>query len=97
MRTREKTEKVCVTIPSKLVKEIRSIVIKGEISSFFTEALEFHLAHHKQQIALEQGFGAWKDENHPDLVTPEDTLNYVNALREVDNRRFAEQQDDNAK
>jgi hypothetical protein len=60
---------------------------QGEISSFFTEALEHYLAYRKQTIALEKGFGAWKDKSHPDLATPEDSTAYVRAVREADQER----------
>ncbi|MBI4302925.1 MAG: hypothetical protein HY665_01100 [Chloroflexi bacterium] len=88
MGRRGKTEKVSVTLPRELAVEIRSIVSQGEVSSFFTEALEHYLAYRKQKIALEKGFGAWKDESHPDLATPQDTTAYVHSLREADKKRL---------
>ena len=86
MSRRGKTEKVSVTLPKELAGEIRSIVSKGEVSSFFTEALEHYLAYHKQKIALDKGFGAWKDESHPDLNTPQDSTAYVHSIREADRK-----------
>ena len=83
-----KTEKMSVTLPKELAGEIRSIASRGEISSFFTEALEHYLAYCKQKIALEKGFGAWKNEGHPDLATPEDSTAYVRAIREADRERL---------
>ncbi len=84
-----KTEKVSVTLPKELVSEIRSIASQGEVSSFFTEALEHYLAYRKQKIALEKGFGAWKNESHPDLATPEDSTAYVRSIREADSERLS--------
>ena len=84
MGRRGKTEKVSVTLPRELAGEIRSIVSQGEVSSFFTEALEHYLAYRKQRVALEKGFGAWKDKSHPDLTTPEDSTAYVRSIREAD-------------
>ena len=88
MVRRGKTEKVSVTLPRELAGEIRSIVSQGEVSSFFTEALEHYLAYHKQKASLEQGFGAWKDESHPDLTTPQDSTAYVHSIRESDTKRL---------
>ena len=88
MGKRGKTEKMSVTLPKELAGEIRSIVSQGEISSFFTEALAHYLAYRKQKIALEKGFGAWKNESHPDLGTPEDSTAYVRAVREQDEERL---------
>jgi hypothetical protein len=87
MGRRGKTEKMSVTLPRELASEIRSIASQGEVSSFFTEALEHYIAYCKQKIALEKGFGAWKDETHPDLATPEDSNAYVRAIREADLKR----------
>ena len=84
-----KTEKVSVTLPKELVGEIRSIASQGEVSSFFTEALEHYLAYPKQKIALENGFGAWKNESHPELATPEDSTAYVRSIREADSERLS--------
>jgi len=85
---RGKTEKVSVTLPKELAGEIRSVVSQGEVSSFFTEALEHYLAYRKQKVALEKGLGAWKNESHPDLVTPEDSTAYVRSIREADRERL---------
>jgi len=88
MGGKAKTEKMSVTLPKELAGEIRSIVSQGEISSFFTEALKHYIAYRKQKIALEEGFGAWKNESHPDLATPEDSTAYVRAVREADSERL---------
>ena len=88
MNKRGKTEKISVTLPRELAGEIRSIVSPGEVSYFFTEALGYYLAYRKQKIALEKGFGAWKDENHPDLATPGNTTSYIHRLRETDKKRL---------
>ena len=88
MGRRGKTEKVSVTLPRELAGEIRSIVSHGEVSSFFTEALEHYLAYRKQKIALEKGFGAWRDKSHADLATPEDSTAYVQSVRGADRNRL---------
>jgi len=87
MGGKAKTEKMSVTLPKELAGEIRSIASRGEISSLFTEALQHYLAYRKQKIAWEKGFGAWKNESHPDLATPEDSTAYVRAIREADRER----------
>ena len=89
MNRRGKTEKISVTLPREVIEEIRAIVSQGEVSSFFTEALEHYLAYRRQKVALEKGFGAWKNKNHPDLATAEDSTAYVRALREADKERLA--------
>lgn len=83
-----KTEKISVTLPRELAGEIRSIASRGEVSSFFTEALEHYLAYRKQKTALEKGFGAWKEQAHPDLAKPEDSTAYVRAIRQAGRQRL---------
>lgn len=87
METRGKTEKVSVTLPGELAREIRSVASPGEVSSFVAEALEHYLAYRRQKVALEKGFGAWKDVSHPDLATPQDSSAYVREIRETDTGR----------
>ena len=87
MGGKARTEKMSVTLPKELAGEIRTIASHGEISSFFTDALEHYIAYRKQTIALEKGFGAWKDKSHPDLATPKDSTAYVRAIREADRER----------
>ena len=97
MSGREKTEKISVTIPRSLTMEIRSMVPLGEISSFFTEALEHYIAYRKQKIALARGFGAWKSAAHPDLAAPEDSTAYVRAIRAADRKRLTRLDDAHGK
>ncbi|MBI2849434.1 MAG: hypothetical protein HYX80_00140 [Chloroflexi bacterium] len=40
----------------------------------------------KQKIAMEKGFGAWKDEDPPELATPEDSSAFVRAIRDAGER-----------
>ena len=89
MVRRGKTEKVSVTLPKELAGEIRALVSRGEVSSFFAEALQHYLAYRRQKVALEKGFGAWRNENHPDLTTPEDSVTYVRSIRAADTERLA--------
>jgi metal-responsive CopG/Arc/MetJ family transcriptional regulator len=89
MGGKARTEKMSVTLPKDLAGEIRSITPRGEISSLFTEALEHYIAYRKQKIAMEKGFGAWKNASHPDLATPEESTAYVRAIRNADSERLA--------
>ncbi|MDO8715246.1 MAG: hypothetical protein Q7J73_00280 [Dehalococcoidales bacterium] len=89
MVRRGKTEKISVTLPKEITGEIRATVSQGEVSSFFAEALEHYLAYRRQKTALEQGFGVWRDENHPDLRTIKDSSAYVHNIRKADKKRLA--------
>lgn len=89
MAKEEKAEKLSVTLPKELAAEIRHLVPQRGMSAFFTEAAKRYLAQRRQRTALEKGFGAWSDENHPELRTPEDTVVYVRSLREADREHLA--------
>jgi len=88
MEKRGKTEKISVTLPRELAGEIKSLVSQGEVSAFFAEALEHYLAFRRQKNALAKGFGVWKQDKHPELVTARDTGAYVRSIRE-DKERLA--------
>lgn len=97
MTGKDRTEKMSVTLPRKLAGEIRSIAAQGEISAFFTEALEYYLVLKKQANALDKGFGAWSDENHPELATPGDTSVFVRSARDADKKRLSKTGGGNAR
>lgn len=84
-----KMEKLSVTLPTELVHEIRSAVPQGEVSSFLAEAAKEHLVRRKLHHALEVGYGAWSDEKHPELTSPEDSVAFVRELREQDKDRLS--------
>ena len=79
-----KMEKLSVTLPAELVHEIRSVVPQGEVSSFLAQAAKEHLAKRKLRHALEVGYGAWSDKEHPELANFEDSVGFVRELREQD-------------
>jgi metal-responsive CopG/Arc/MetJ family transcriptional regulator len=82
-------EKISVTLPADLVREIRSIVPEKGISRFLTEAVGEKLVKYKLNRALKEGYGAWSSEKHPELKTSEDSTALVRELRERDNERLS--------
>ena len=90
MPDREKTEKLSVTVPREMAEQIRASVPPGKISAFFTEAAQRYLVYHRQRVALEKGFGAWKTESHPELMSPEHSTLYVRSLREAGKERLTQ-------
>jgi hypothetical protein len=63
------------------------MVPAGKISAFVADTLECALQMEKQKRGLEAGKGAWKDEDHPELKTPEDTQRWLRELRSHDRER----------
>ena len=83
-----KTEKLSITVPKELAEKLREMVPSGKISAFVADAVEDKLQMEKQRIGLEVGRGAWKDEDHPDLKTPEDTQRFIRSLRATSRDRL---------
>jgi len=84
----DRAAKLSITLPKELADEIRLTVPKRRVSAFFAEAIKRYMSQYKQKVALEKGFGAWSNENHPELKTPEDTIIYVRNLRETYRERL---------
>jgi hypothetical protein len=81
-------EKLSITVPKDVAEMLREYVPQGQVSSFISDALSFKLQIEKQRRGLEVGKGAWKDEDHPDLTTPEDTVNFIRSLRATSRDRL---------
>ena len=79
-----------VVLPAALVAEIDALVGARQRSRFIAQAVEQRLQQERLLRALEAGFGAWKDEDHPELNGPEGTEGWVRQLREEDDRRLEE-------
>ncbi len=88
MARAKRAEKLSITLPSELASGIRQLVPQGEVSAFFAEAARHTLARRRLKVALEQGFGAWSSERHPELAAPENSTSYVRSLREADRKRL---------
>ena len=76
-----KTKRLSITVPVELLDEIAEMVPQGEMSRFLAEAARQYLTRLRQRHGLEKGFGAWSDEQHPELTNAQDTIAYVQALR----------------
>jgi post-segregation antitoxin (ccd killing protein) len=74
-----KTEKVSLTLPADLLREIRSMT--DNVSAIVTEGMRQYVAKERLRRALELSAGAWNEENHPDLKTLDDVEKYVDGIR----------------
>jgi hypothetical protein len=66
-------------LPGDLLEELRSTVPKREQSKVVAEALRRELKRLHLAKAIEASFGAWRDEDHPELN--EGTGAYVRQVR----------------
>lgn len=66
-------------LPGDLIDEMKKAVSKREQSKFVAAALRKELNRLRLEKTLKTSFGAWKDEDHPELKDGTDT--YIRNLR----------------
>ena len=74
-------QKITVTVPSDLLALMDQHVLPRQRSSFIAEAIKEHLDRIIDLEVFEETAGAWTEENHPDLRTPEDIDRWLTELR----------------
>ena len=74
------TTRVNVVFPDDLLEELRRLIPARKRSELIVKATAEKLAIIRQQLALKRAAGAWTDENHPDLNTPEDLSRWRRSL-----------------
>lgn len=79
-----KTKRVTITIPQKLLDEIRSH--SNNVSGFLAEAAAERLRRERYQRSVAKSFGAWTNKDHPELSDIDDIATYVAELRGAWNR-----------
>lgn len=78
-----------VILPSNVISEIDQLVGKRGRSQFLAQAAAKELVRMKQMSALEQAFGAWKAEDHPELE--KGVAAHVREMRQESEVRFKKQ------
>jgi hypothetical protein len=66
-------------IPDDLLSDLKQLVGLRQQSRFVAEAIRKELQREKMKNALQNSFGAWKDEDHPELKDGVD--HYVRSQR----------------
>ena len=77
----EDTRRINVTLPATLLEELDSLVPAGKRSEVIAEATATYLSRLKVLAAIRETQGAWKEEDHPELATPADVADWLQALR----------------
>ena len=78
--------KIHIVIPEDLLEEIDKLVGRRKRSLFFAKAAQEELKKLKLKAALEKAAGAWRDEDHPDIIE-KGTDEWVRGMREEAERR----------
>lgn len=88
------TERINVTLPHDLVDEIDRVAGARRRSAFLAEAAREKLARLRFDQVATQAFGAWKDEDHPELATDAGVRRFLTRGRAATNRRMRKRLND---
>ena len=81
--TTKTSKRINVTFPTSLLEELKHHIPSRERNRFIVEVTEKELHRRRLLLALRESAGAWSEEDHPDLETPEDIDGYVSRLHET--------------
>jgi hypothetical protein len=84
-------ERMNLYITKSVMDELRRIVPARERTKFVEEVLARELRRLKLREAIEKSYGAWKDEDHPDMMTPEDIDRWIEEQRKLGTRDLSEE------
>ncbi len=84
-------ERLNLYLPKSLVDELRMLIPARGRTKFITKVLERELRRRRLLKALEQSYGAWKDEDHPELATPEDIDRWIEESRRLGTRDWSDE------
>ena len=84
-------ERMNLYITKSVMDELRRAIPARERTKFVEEVLARELRRRKLRDAIEKSYGAWKDEDHPDMMTPEDIDRWIEEQRRLGTRDFSEE------
>jgi len=70
-------ERLNLYLPKDVVDDLRRYVPARERTRFVSETLARELRALKLKAAIEASAGAWRDEDHPELATPQDIDRWI--------------------
>ncbi len=82
-------ERMNLYITKSLMDELKKAVPARERTRFVEEVLARELRRRKLREVLKKSYGAWKDEDHPELATFEDVNRWVAEGRKKSTRDFS--------
>ena len=76
-----KKRKITILFPEDVLHLLDTRVPPRKRSAFIVDAVVEKLALEDQVAAIEESAGAWKEEDHPELRTPEDIDRWLSNIR----------------
>jgi hypothetical protein len=86
---RVEKEQINLSIAKSVMDDLRRAVPARERAHFIEAALARELRRLKLRNAIKNAYGAWKDEDHPELTTFEDVNRWVEEGRKRFTRDFS--------
>ncbi len=80
--------RINVVLPVDLLREIDRVAGARRRSRFLADAAQEKLARLRFERAAAAAFGAWKDHDHPDLMTSADMRRFRRRIRGPADRRL---------
>jgi hypothetical protein len=74
-------ERLNLYLPKPLVDDLRVMIPARERTQFITDVLARELRRRKLLNSIEKSYGAWKDQDHPELATGVDIDHWIQELR----------------
>ncbi|MDO9129800.1 MAG: hypothetical protein Q8N45_10580 [Anaerolineales bacterium] len=84
-------ERLNLYLNKPLMDDLRRIIPARERTRFVEEVLARELRRRKLLKAIESSYGAWKDEDHPDMLTGEDIDRWIEEQRKLGTRDWSEE------
>lgn len=82
-------ERMNLYITKSIMDDLREIIPARERTRFVEEILARELRRRRLRGVLKKSYGAWKDEDHPDMMTLEDIDRWIEEGRKGLTRDFS--------
>jgi hypothetical protein len=76
-------ERMNLYLTKSVADELRRLVPARERTRFVEEVLARELRRARLREVIEKSYGAWSDEDHPDMMTGEDIDRWIEAQRQI--------------
>jgi hypothetical protein len=84
-------ERMNLYITKSVMDDLRRAVPARERTRFVEDALAREIRRRKLREAIEKSYGAWKDEDHPDMMTGADIDRWIEEQRRLGTRDLSEE------
>jgi CRP-like cAMP-binding protein len=84
-------ERMNLYITKSLMDDLRRAIPARERTRFVEQVLARELRRLRLREAIENSYGAWKDEDHPDMLTGEDIDRWIEEQRKLGTRDLSEE------